>query len=69
MDLFKLPGVAETIDWANAMVELNRSSLEPGIVDDTLGVLLKYQDDVARMRGDEASRILAEIRSELATTP
>ena len=68
MDLFKLPGVAETIDWANAMVELNRSSLEPGVVDDTLGVLLKYQDDVARMRGDEASRILDEIRAKLATT-
>lgn len=67
MDLFKLPGVAETIDWANAMVELNCNSLEPGIVDDTLGVLLKYQDDVARMRGDEASRILAEIRAELTT--
>ncbi len=68
MDLFKLPGVAETIDWANAMVELNRTSLEPGVVDDTLGVLLKYQDDVARLRGDEASRILAEIRKELATS-
>jgi MoxR-like ATPase len=69
MDLFKAPGVAETIDWANAMVELNRTSLEPGMIDDTLGVLLKYQDDVARIQGDEASRILAEIRAQLALTP
>ena len=69
MDLFKAPGVAETIDWANAMVELNRTTLEPGMVDDTLGVLLKYQDDVARIRGDEASRILSEIRARLALTP
>ena len=68
MDLFKAPGVAETIDWANAMVELNRTALEPAMVDDTLGVLLKYQDDVARIRGDEASRILAEIRAQLALT-
>lgn len=66
MDLFKLPGVAETIDWANAMVELNRVSLDPGAVNDTLGVLLKYQDDITRIKGDEASRILAEIRAELA---
>jgi len=66
MDLFKLPGVAETIDWANAMVELDRVSLEPDIVNDTLGALLKYQDDVARVRGNEAARILTEIRAELA---
>ena len=68
LDLFKVPGIAETIDWANAMVELNRVSLEPGIVNDTLGALLKYQDDVARIRGDEASRILADIRAQLALT-
>jgi hypothetical protein len=66
MDLFKLPGIAETIDWANAMVELNRTSLDPETVNDTLGALLKYQDDVARVRGDEASRILVEIRTELS---
>jgi MoxR-like ATPase len=69
MDLFKLPGVAETIDWANAMVELDRVSLDPQTVNDTLGALLKYQDDVAKVRGDEAARILAEIRSELAHSP
>ena len=62
-DLFKKPGVAETIDWANAMVELNRSSLEPGVVDDTLGVLLKYQDDIARIKGSEAARILSEVQA------
>ncbi len=66
MDLFKLPGIAETIDWANAMVELNRVSLDSEIVNDTLGALLKYQDDVARVRGDEATRILSEIRTELS---
>jgi MoxR-like ATPase len=66
MDLFKLPGVAETIDWANAMVELDRVSLEAEIVNDTLGALLKYQDDVVRVRGDEAARILSDIRAELA---
>ena len=66
MDLFKLPGIAETIDWANAMVELNRVSLDPETINDTLGALLKYQDDVARVRGDEATRILSEIRAELS---
>ena len=66
MDLFKLPGIAETIDWANAMVELNRVSLDPETINDTLGALLKYQDDVARVKGDEATRILSEIRAELS---
>jgi MoxR-like ATPase len=66
MDLFKLPGIAETIDWANSMVELNRVSLDPETINDTLGALLKYQDDVARVRGDEATRILSEIRAELS---
>jgi MoxR-like ATPase len=69
MDLFKLPGIAETIDWANAMVELDRISLDPDIVNDTLGALLKYQDDVARVRGDEAARILKEIRAEITINP
>ncbi len=65
MDLFKLPGVAETIDWAKALVELDRVSLEPQTIDDTLGALLKYQDDIARVRGSEAARILSEVRAEL----
>jgi MoxR-like ATPase len=66
MELFKLPGVAETIDWAKALVELDRVSLEPQTIDDTLGALLKYQDDIARVRGSEAARILSEVRAELA---
>jgi MoxR-like ATPase len=62
-DLFKRPGVAETIDWARALVELDRQSLDLSTVNDTLGVLLKYQDDIAAVRGDEAARILDEIAS------
>ena len=66
MDLFKRPGVAETIDWAKALVELDRQSLDAGTVNDTLGVLLKYQDDIAAVRGNEAARILDELRAEVA---
>jgi MoxR-like ATPase len=66
MDLFKRPGVAETIDWAKALVELDRQSLDAGIVNDTLGVLLKYQDDIAAVRGNDTARILDEIRAEVA---
>jgi MoxR-like ATPase len=58
-DLFKLPGVAETIDWAHALAHLNEVELTPETVDATLGVLLKYQDDIAKMRGAEAARLLA----------
>ena len=60
MDLFKLPGVAETIDWAAALQYLNQADLAPRAVDETLGVLLKYQDDLARIRGAEAARLIAE---------
>ena len=59
-DLFKLPGVAETIDWAQALTYLNKSELTSGDVDETLGVLLKYQDDIARVRGAEAARLVTE---------
>jgi MoxR-like ATPase len=59
-DLFKLPGVAETIDWANALSHLNAAELEPDLVDETLGALLKYQDDIARVRGAEAARLVGE---------
>jgi MoxR-like ATPase len=59
-DLFKLPGVAETIDWAQALTYLNKTELTAGDVDETLGVLLKYQDDIAKVRGAEAARILTE---------
>jgi MoxR-like ATPase len=65
MDLFKLPGVAETIDWAEALVQLDRTDLDSGTVDDTLGTLLKYQDDIARIQGSEANRILSQVKSEL----
>jgi MoxR-like ATPase len=67
MDLFKAPGVAETIDWSRALVELDRIALDPQIIDNTLGALLKYQDDIARVQGSEAARILSELRSELGT--
>jgi MoxR-like ATPase len=60
-DLFKRPGIAETIDWAKALVELDRRSLDAAVVNDTLGVLLKYQDDITAIRGSEAARILDEI--------
>ena len=66
MDLFKLPGIAETIDWTNALMQLDAMVLDPQRVDDTLGVLLKYQDDIARIQGSEAQRILNEVRAELA---
>ncbi|HET6194966.1 MAG TPA: MoxR family ATPase [Acetobacteraceae bacterium] len=61
-DLFKLPGVAETIDWAQSLTYLNQTELAPAAVDETLGVLLKYQDDIAKIRGAEAARLLAETR-------
>lgn len=60
-DLFKLPGVAETIDWAQALTRLERQSLDRDSVDATLGILLKYQDDIARVQGDTATAILSGI--------
>ncbi|MCI0517546.1 MAG: MoxR family ATPase [Woeseiaceae bacterium] len=62
-DLFKPPGVAETIDWAHALARLDAAELTPGLVDDTLGSLLKYQDDIARIRGAEAAKILSGIEA------
>src|SRR3954467_10651836 len=66
MDLFKLPGVAETIDWSKALVELDKLALDPDTINDTLGALLKYQDDISRVRGSEAARLLDEVRSEIS---
>src|SRR5205809_2937273 len=66
MDLFKLPGVAETIDWSKALVALDKMTLDPQTVNDTLGTVLKYQDDITRVRGSDAERLLAEVRAELA---
>jgi MoxR-like ATPase len=63
LDLFKAPGVAETIDWAHALTQLDVVALDASIIDDTLGSLLKYQDDIARVRGGEAARLLADIRA------
>jgi MoxR-like ATPase len=67
MDLFKLPGVAESIDWCKALTALDAVALDPATVDDTLGVLLKYQDDISRIRGAEASAILKQVKTELTT--
>jgi len=67
MDLFKVPGVAETIDWAHALIQLDCSSLDPDLLNDTLGTILKYQDDIAKIQGSEASRILNEVKMELAS--
>jgi MoxR-like ATPase len=66
VDLFKLPGVAETIDWANCLVALDRITLDPETVNNTLGVLLKYQDDIERIAGDEAARLVTEAKSMAA---
>ena len=67
-DLFKLPGVSETIDWANALTELDCVALDPENINDTLGVLLKYQDDITKIQGSEAGRILDQVKAELAAT-
>ena len=65
-DLFKLPGVAETIDWTEALIQLDKVALDPRAIDDTIGVLLKYQDDIAKIRGSEAARLLDEVKAEIA---
>ena len=64
-NLFKAPGVAETIDWAQALVELDCVAIDPAKADSTMGVLLKYQDDIARISGSEAARILTEVQTEM----
>ncbi len=64
-ELFKVPGVAETLDWASALVELDAVALDPAMVSDTLGVLLKYQDDIQKMQGSKAKQVLESIRGEL----
>lgn len=64
-DLFKSPGVAETLDWAGALTELDVVALDPGTVSDTLGVLLKYQDDIAKLDGTKVKSLLDEVKSEM----
>ncbi len=65
-DLFKRPGVAESIDWAKCLLALDVLELGPDVIADTLGAILKYQDDIARLQGSEAARLLEEVRAELA---
>ncbi len=65
IDLFKNPGVAETIDWATALTELDRLALDPETIVDTLGTLLKYQDDIARIEGGDGRKILDDVKAEL----
>ena len=67
LDLFKNPGVAETIDWATALTELDSVALDPEVISDTIGTLLKYQDDIARIEEGEGRKLLEEVKSELAT--
>jgi MoxR-like ATPase len=69
IELFKLPGIAETIDWTQALIHLDALALDPEKVNNTLGVLLKYQDDIARMQGTEAAALLRRVQDELATQP
>ncbi len=68
LDLYKLPGVAETLDWTAALLALDRTELDPTVVDETLGVLLKYQDDVLKVRGEIVQDLLAKalLRAEMA---
>jgi MoxR-like ATPase len=65
-DLFKLPGVAETLDWTQALMTLDRLELDPETINDTLGTLLKYQDDIAKIQGSAAARLLNQVKAELA---
>ncbi|CAL8980732.1 hypothetical protein RHODGE_RHODGE_00892 [Rhodoplanes serenus] len=65
-DLFKAPGVAETLDWATALTELDAVALDPAMVSDTLGVLLKYQDDIARLQGSPATALVEQLRADMA---
>ena len=65
-DLFKKPGVAETIDWAKCLLALDVIALSPEVISDTLGAILKYQDDIQRIEGSEARRLLDEVRRDIA---
>ena len=67
IELYKLPGIAETIEWTRALMELDAMVLDPEVIQHTLGVLLKYQDDIVRMRGSEAARMLEQVRDEART--
>jgi MoxR-like ATPase len=64
VELYKLPGIAETIEWTRALMELDALVLDPEVIQNTLGVLLKYQDDIVRMQGSEAARLLEQVKQE-----
>jgi hypothetical protein len=66
LELYKLPGVAETIEWTRALMELGAVVLDPVVVQNTLGLLLKYQDDIARVQGDEVMRLLQRVEQQAA---
>ncbi len=66
MDLYKLPGVAETLDWISALVALDQKALDPVIIDETLGAVLKYQDDVEKVQGEQARLILERVKANVA---
>ncbi len=68
MDLYKLPGVSETIEWTRALLALDAVVLDPETVNNTLGVLLKYQDDIAKVQGSEAARLIEQVRQAVATS-
>ena len=65
-NLFKPPGIAETLDWAEALQQLQATSLDARLVDDTLGALLKYQDDLALIRGDETARLMEQVQQDIS---
>ena len=65
MDLYKTPGIAESINWAQALAALDCVALDAGRVDATLGTLLKYQDDIARIQGSEAARLIEEVKGKV----
>jgi MoxR-like ATPase len=66
IELYKLPGIAETIEWTRALMELDSFVLDPQTINETLGVLLKYQDDIAKVQGSEAARILEQVQRAAA---
>jgi hypothetical protein len=68
IELYKLPGIAETLEWARALMALDALVLDPGTIDLTLGVLLKYQDDIVKVQGPESARLLAQLRRESEAT-
>jgi len=63
IDLYKLPGIAETIDWTRALMELDALVLDPEVIQHTLGVLLKYQDDIVKLQSGDLTKLLDELRA------